>query len=272
MRTLLVVLLLAVTVSSSAQHLKLKNYSAGYRAFEVDGVGNNPLTILPFLKKPATYQNFINSLQYNGLYGNPSIQILRNYYFGAEWYKDSTESRFWKKYSLQTNLYLSNRLKKDNMALLNEQVVFSPNDTTFHRDQYSLVQQQQFVGATIGINRRFKISNRLKFFTGFHVQGSYAYLHKYQQRLDSSVFNHQSRTTKITLLPDLEGRKFFQWQAMIPIGVEMNVWKESIFIRAEAIAGIIGDRYRTTWPKREAHGLGFALIYRPENNNVNKRK
>jgi hypothetical protein len=250
------------TVCSKAQHFQLKNYGAGYRMFEINSVGNSPLTIAPFLKDPLPYQAYINSIQYNGLYGNPGIEILRNYYLTAEWDKNSPESRFWKKHTIQLELLVSNRLRKDNMALLNERFVVSPNDTTLFRDTYSLVQKQQFFGAGIGLNRRIKISNKLQFLTGLHLQGSLALVHHYHQQWDSSSYHHQTRTTKTTILTDLKGKNFFQWQAMIPLGIEISVYKKTIFLRAELEAGIVGSRYRkSNFSKKEAHGVGLWVIY-----------
>ena len=36
-----------------AQAWRIKNYSAGYKIFEVTSVGNNPYTITPLLKDPV---------------------------------------------------------------------------------------------------------------------------------------------------------------------------------------------------------------------------
>ncbi len=250
-------------VRSKGQHLKIRDYSAGYRVFWVDAVGNNPTTITPFLKDPASYQRFLNSMQYNSLSGNPGIESFRNYYVSAEWYKSSAASRFWKHHTIQTGLLISNKLVKDNMVIGNEDVVFSPSDTIFYRDLYSVVQKEQFLGATIGLNRRIRISNRFTFLAGFSLQGSFAFLHNYQQQWDSSRYSRQQGwQAKTTQLPDLKGKNFFRWQAMIPLGIEMNIYRKIFFIRLEVDAGIIGDRYRSSYQK-EGHGAGVWFTYRP---------
>ena len=267
MRIFILLAFATATITSNAQHLKIKNYGAGYRVFELDGVGNNPLTIAPFLKNPGTYQTYINNqVQYNGIFGNPGVQILRNYNISAEWYKDSTESRFWKKYTVQTGVFLSNRLTKNNMALENQRFVTSSTDTIMYRDVYSLVQKQQFLGVNAGINRRSKISKALSFITGFQLQGSIAFLHRYQEQWDSSTYHNQIWTTRTSQLPDLKGKNFIQWRMTVPIGLEFNAYKHEIFLRAEFDLGIVGDRYRRSsgFLNNEAHGYSLCILYQPK--------
>lgn len=267
MRTLILMVFIITTITTNAQRLRIKNYSVGYRVFEIDGVGNNPLTIAPFLKNPWAYQTYINNqVQYNGIFGNPGVQILRNYNISAEWYKNSTESRFWKKYTVQTGVFLSNRLTKNNMALENQRFVTSSTDTILYRDVYSLVQKQQFVGINIGINKRIRISKPLTFITGFHLQGSIAFLHRYQQQWDSSTYHKQIWTTKTSQLPGLKGKNFFQWRMTVPIGLEFNAYKHEIYLRAEFDLGIVGDRYRrrSGFLNNEAHGYSLYILYQPK--------
>jgi hypothetical protein len=257
-------MLLFAALSCDAQNFRIKNYSLGYRAVEIEAVGNNPLTIPPFLKNPWVYQNYLNNqVQYNGITGDPGIQIVRNYSFSTEWYKDSAESRFWRRYTIQTGLFLSNRLTK-NMSLENQRFVSTATDTTSYRDVYSLVQKQQFLGISTGINRRIRISNSLMFFTGFQLQGTTAFSHSYQQQWDSSVYHKQVWTTKTTRLPNLKGKNYLQWQALIPLAFELNAYKHEVFLRAEFDYGITGDRYRTSYTTKETDGFSFWLIYLPK--------
>lgn len=263
MRSLIFLLLVFLNIVSEAQRLKIKNYSIGYRAFEIDAVGNNPSAIAPFLKDSWTYKNYINQIQYNSVYGNPGVQILRDYFINMDLQKIS-ESRFWKKNTIQLGLFLSNQLRKDNMALANDRFVISPNDTTLFSDKYSIAQKQQFAGVNVGFNRRIQLSKQLQFITGFHLQGGIAFLHEYSQRWDSSFYRRQVWTTRTFFLPDLKGKNFFQWRAMIPLGLELNVYKQEFFVRAEFDLGIVGDPFRKeAFTKREAHGYGIWLIYQP---------
>jgi hypothetical protein len=246
------------------QALKITRYNAGCRTFEIDGVGNNPLTIAPLLKNPTAYQNYIHNIQYSGIFGNPGTQILRDYYMNVEWQRNPSESRFWKKHSLQTGFFVSSQLVKDKMGFENERYVVAPGDTAFYQDQYFVAQEQQFIGANIGLNKRARISNKLQFLTGVYIQGGFAFVHKYSHLWDSSVFRNQTWTSKITVLPSFEGKNFFQWQGMIPLGLEMDVYHKMIFLRMELDIGIVQDRYRNTPSKKEAHGFGCWLVYQPK--------
>jgi hypothetical protein len=257
-------LLLSASFICNAQRIKITRYDAGCRIFEIEGVGNNPLAIAPFLKNPSEYQKFIDTVQYNGLFGSPGIQITRDYYLNVEWHKSSSQSRFWKKHTLQTGFFVTNELTKDNMGLENEKYVVSPGDTAFYQDQYFIVQKQQFLGANIGLNRRMKISNRIQFLTGLNLQGDFAFVHKYHQLWDSSVFRNHIWTGKVTVLPNLDGKNFSQWQATIPLGFEMDVYNKMVFLRAEFDLGIVQDRYRGVPSKKEANGFGFLVVYQPK--------
>jgi hypothetical protein len=264
--TLLFFFIAILIIDVNAQHLKFKNYSVGYRVFEINAIGNNPITIARFLKDPVTYQNFINSIKYTILNGNPGIQRLHNYYINAELYKNSTSSGFWKRHTILTGLFISKKLIKDNMAIGNQEFVYSSSDTTLYINQFSVFQKQQFLGAIVGLNRRFRISNKFNFSTGLYYQASFAFFHKYQQQLDSTIFTTRTgRKTKTTRLPDLKGKNFYQWQAMIPLGFELDLYRKKWFFRLEADLGIIGSRFRPkSYYNREALGAGLSLIYQPE--------
>ncbi len=261
--TLLLFFLIILNININAQHLKIKNFSVGYRVFEIDAIGNNPTTIAPFLKNPSSYLNYINSIQYNSIYGSPGIQRLHTYYINTELFKSSPSSRFWKKHTIQTGLLITNKLVKKGLALGNQGYIDLPPDTILYTNLYTLVQKQQFLGVNAGINKRFKISKRLVFLTGIHVQGSFAFIHNYNQQLDSNRFiRPNGRFTKTTHLPDLKGKNFFQWQAMVPLALEFEMYKKQIFIRLEANLGTIGGTFRHGENSgKEAHGAGLWLIY-----------
>jgi hypothetical protein len=257
----------AITVFSfnaMAQEWKIKSYNFGYRIFEVNAVGNNPTTIAPLLKEQANYQSYLNTIEYNSLYGNPGIMKLQTFYVNAEWQKTNSLSRFWRKYALQAGLLLSTKITMDAGAI-GEETYLSSSDTVRHRNMYSLMKNQKFFGANAGVNRRFPISKRLKFMMGVHAQGSFAIVHNYQQRWDSSTFTPSSGwNTKTSGLPDLKGKNFFQWQIMVPLGLEYEL-KERLLIRFELDAGLIGSRFRSKdLAAKEANGAGIWIIYRPK--------
>ncbi|HEV8083316.1 MAG TPA: hypothetical protein VGP55_08955 [Chitinophagaceae bacterium] len=246
---------------ASAQHLRFENISLGYKVFYIDGVGNNPTTIAALMKDHVSYQNFLSSLNYNGIFGNPEIQALKTFYINTEIFKENTFSHFWRKYRVQTGFLITNKLEKKGLGV--ERRDYSAADSTLTINSYSLVQNQKFLGVTAGLNRRIKISNKLNFLIGLHFQASFALQHYYQQQLDSFSINNSGRFSSSTQLPDRKGKNFFQWQAIVPFGLEVDIYKKQFYVRAEGDAGIIGSRYRPKNSyKNQAWGIGLATIYR----------
>jgi hypothetical protein len=254
-------------IGLKAQEWKIKSYNLGYRIFEINAVGNNPTTIASLLKEPAAYQRYLSSITSNTLYGNPQILQLHTFYVNTEWQKDRALLRFWKKYTVHTGLLLTTRIKQDAGAIGDENY-FSSSDTVMNRNLYSLTKNQQFFGANAGVNRRFVISKKLNFMTGLHAQGSFALVHNYKQRWDSSTYTQSGGwNTKTTQLHNLKGKNFFQWQLMVPLGLEYEFLKKQFFIRFELDAGIVGSRYRPkNFSAKEAHGAGLWLVYKPTTN------
>jgi len=250
----------------SAQKFQLKNYSVGIRIFEQNDVGNNPLTITAFLKDPVAYQQQVNNFQYNGLRGDPGISVVKNYYINTEWYKPTAEPRFWKKYSLQMGLQVSQLISQPTGSLSNQYVTFLP-DTVIHKTEYSLSRRVQFVGLNAGLNRRYRLGKKVQLLAGLHLQGGFALLHKYYPQTDNSTITIKNGTGKrqhfITSEPALKGTNYFQWQAMVPLGIEVALYQNRLFARAEVMPGFIKNRYRTVASKKEAHGAGIWLIYQP---------
>lgn len=247
-----------------SQKLSIRNFSAGYRIFEIKSFGNNPKTIGSFLKDPVAYQNFINTIKHNGMMGNPGTLQLHTFYLNAELQGSPVRSRFWRKNTLQLGLLLTNKLSTSAGALTNETSFFG-QDTIIYNDNYSLRKNQQFIGGLVGINRRFTISKKFQVLTGLHFQGSFAFIHDYEQRLDSSTYVlNGERKTNSTMLPSLKGKNFFQWQAMIPLGIEYDVYQKQFYLRLEADLGIVGSRYiPRDFAEMEALGAGLSFIYRP---------
>lgn len=263
-KALSILLLVFVTVNSikvKAQNWKVRNYSIGYRIFEINSIDNNPFSIAKLLKDPLTYQNYLSNIRYNSFYGNPQVVQLHTGYINIEWFKDASLSRFWKKYTIQTGLLATGGITRGAGAIGEEN--FNPADTSAEINMYSLTRKQQFFGLNAGLNRRFNISKKLRFFTGFHTQGSFSLVHYYKQQWDSSTYTPATgRKTGTTKLPDLKGRNYFQWQLMIPLGLEYELYKKRFFIRVEVDAGIAANRYVARgFANREAHGAGVWLIY-----------
>ncbi len=248
-----------------AQQKIIKNYSAGLRIFEYNMIGNNPTTLAPQLKDPVSYLYTLNNFSYNSLHGNPAIAYMKNFYLNLEIRGRDSASRFWKNHSIQTGIVFTNKLSRNAGAIEDIQWDFIP-DTIKRTRGYSYIEQIQFLGANTGINRRFKVAKNIQLLAGLQVQGSFAIIHTYKQQMDSSAFKLGAGWIyqKSTSLPDLAGKRYFQWQAYIPIGMEVNVYKQVFFIRLEAMIGLIGSSTReNTISNKEAHGVGIWLVYQP---------
>lgn len=249
-----------------AQQSFIKNYSVGFRIFEYSSVGNNPTTLAPQLKDPVSYLYTLNNFSYNSLYGNPYIAYMKNFYLNVEMRGRDSLSRFWKKNSIQAGILMTNRLSRSVGAVEDIQYDSFP-DFIRRNKKYSYTEQIQFLGVNIGFNRRFKLSRNVQFLLGLQVQGSFAVHHNYKQQLDSTAFKYGIGLIydKSTPLNDLKGKQYFQWQAMIPLGLEVNIYKQEFFMRLEAMLGIIGNSTRDKInADKQAHGVGIWLVYEPK--------
>jgi hypothetical protein len=127
--SLFIVAACCISVSATAQRLGIKSYSVGYRIFEMDPVGSDPRMLPPLMKDPAAYRNFINTLQYNGLYPNAhSSGAAHTFFINAELYKNRPESRFWKNHTVQVGIFSTTQRKNHGSTLENVRV---SDDTTF---------------------------------------------------------------------------------------------------------------------------------------------
>ena len=253
--------LFALTLSVQAQKgFYVKRLSAGYRISEIDAIGTNPFTISPLLKDPTTYNEFLSNFVYNGYGGTPAPQTVHTVYLNAELYKNR-RSGFWKHIYLQGGLFITNKLSIEAGGLDHSYL----QDSTIHNTTYSLYHNTQYSGINLGINRTTKITKRFNSTIGLQVQGSIALIHNYQQHLDSSQLK-LSDTNWETLysqqLPTMQGKHYFQWQIMLPLGIEYEVWKQRLTIRAEIAPAYVHCRYRgKSFATSEAHSAGLWFIY-----------
>ena len=256
---LLLAILLVFQLNVEAQK-NIRSYFISYRVFEMSGSGNNPYTAAPFLRRPESYTSFLASLPANGGTGNPSIQRVRYFSAGLEWRK-ANANRFWKHHSLSGELFLSPKMRIDAGSITNTTYQFSP-DTVILRSAYALTREQQFLGAGIGLNRRFRLTNRLNFSAGFRILGGLAIVQNYRPSMDTfEVRPGISYLERSTPLPVLKGRNLAQWQLMLPLALEANLYQNFTF-RLEGSLGTVYSKLRPNSPVgREAHSAGLCLLY-----------
>ena len=272
MRNLLsVMFLIGLSSSLSAQHLQIRNLSLGWRVFELDGVGSNPATIGQLMKNPAAYHHYLEGIRYNGFYGGVEVQRVQTFYLTTEIGKPNTAAGFWKSHTLQVGL-LATAPSARNMGLNQNDLFPSPNASNafrYREEVYSFVQKQRFAGVSAGINRRVRLfTDRLHFVTGLHIQGSVAIAHRYEQQFkfrEWQVENNQAILSETGggQLQGFRGKNYFQWQVMVPLGLEAAIYQQRLFLRLEADLGMVESPVR---PPRNtpinAPGVGVWLTYR----------
>lgn len=255
----------ALNLTAHAQKgFYIKKLSAGYRISEINAIGTNPFNISPLLKNPAAYNQFLNQFIYNGYGGSPGPQTVHTFYIKAEIYKNRRYG-FWKHIYLQTGLFITNQLPTTAGGLEHIYLQDSTN-ITYSKTTYSLKHNTQYFGINLGINRTTKLAKRLNSTIGLQVQGGIALIHYYQQFLDSSLLRVSVanwETLYSQQLPTLQGKHYFQWQIMLPLGIEYEVWKQRLTIRIEIAPAYIRSRYRDkSFAAGEAHAAGLWFIYK----------
>ncbi len=259
---LVLIFLFALTLTTQAQNgFYIKRYSVGYRISEIDAIGTNPLDISPLLKDPTPYNEFLSNFVYNGYGGTPAPQTVHTVYINTEFYKNHRYG-FWKHIYLQGGLFMTNKLSINAGGLDHSYL----QDSTIHNTTYSLYHNTQYLGVNLGINRTTKLAKRLQSTIGLQVQGSVALIHNFKQFLDSSQLRLSGTDWEMLYseqLPTLQGKHYFQWQIMLPLGIEYEVWKQRLTIRAEVAPGYVRSRYRNkSFAAGEAHSAGLWFIYR----------
>ena len=264
--SLLFICLFDLVFLSHAQYgFKIKSYDVGYRIYQIDAIGTNPTAISPLLKNPQPYMHFLNNLRYNSLYGEPGPQTVHDLYFNVELNKNAS-SGFWKKHTIQAGLFITKKMTKGAGAMENLYSKDTVNYSDRYSEKYVLTQNMQFAGINLGLTRRIKVARRLQTIIGIQGQGGFAFVHNYQPYWDSSfrVSADPWQTKSVTYLPALKGKNFFQWQVMLPLGLEYQIYKDKFFVRLEVEPGIVGNRYiYNSFAAREAHGAGIWIIYCP---------
>ncbi len=248
---------------SSAQEKMVRSISVGWRSFEMDMPGSNPLSIPPLLQQPVGYIDLLSRFPYNGLMGNPSSPWMQHFYLDAEWRGKHADNRFWKKHGLITGLYMTESMRRPTGSLSVRKEQVTP-DIVVTEVAWSFTQQMRFAGAHVGLIRRFSVSRRIDLCASFDAQAGWAFGHRYMQRIDSTILRPgQSPLVHRKSLPDLAGKHFLQWHFMIPLAIELDLYRKQFFLRLEFIAGMLGGPMRRkTLYGNEAHGFGISLIRR----------
>jgi|GEM_PF-1696231 len=258
-------LLLLWHKQSTAQKIFLKSYQLGYTITDRDPFRNNPSNLAPLLKNQAEYISLINSINHNGIYGNPAIEKIKSISFAIELSKNNLHSFFWKHFTISLGAGISGKIRKDGMGL-NNRNVFN-YDTLNHRKIEStlwITNFSQQINFTGGLNYKVKIFNGVRFTTGIIFQPNLTLNNCFDMQIDSIFFK---KNTGIIIkngnITTMEGVPVFSFNLYIPAGVEVDVYKQQFFIQSTFNAGFLFSRYYLDQNKKEANGFGFSLIYKP---------
>lgn len=258
---LLLSFLTALNLTAHAQKgFYIKKLSVGYRISEIDAIGTNPFTISPLLKDPGSYNQFLNQFIYNGYGGSPGPQTIHTFFINVELYKNRRYG-FWRHTYLQTGLFMTNNLHTTAGSLDNSYL----QDSTIYNTTYSLKHNTRYFGINLGINRTTKLAKRLQSTIGLEVQGGFALIHNYQPHIESRLLRPSAthpETIYSRQLLTMQGKHYFQWQIMLPLGIEYEMWKQKLAIRVELVPAYVHCQYRNkSFAAGEAHAAGLRLIY-----------
>lgn len=261
-RSLLFTFVLLITFNhANGQLLKIKDYGFSYRIYESSLIGNNPMTLHKFIKDPYSYNNLLNQINYNSIYGNPGIINLKTFYLFSRFVINNPESKFWRKNNFQLGLFATQKVTESSGGFSNNFATYSP-DTVFHTHSWMLTRNIQHFGIQAGLNRCLNNPMKeVKLYSGILIQGGLALMNNYDNSFDTATFSsRQGWQHQIKKLPDIKGKNYFQWQLMIPFGIEFPIIQRKIYIRADVNAGITGNSITNTFDG--AHGIGAAIIYK----------
>ena len=236
---------------------------AGFRIFQIEAIGNNPLTISPFLRNSTEYRDYLMSINYDSYSGKPAILNIPNYYLNTEWRPKNPSRTKWTKYSFLAGLDFTKKLIVNGGSVADHQIIYGA-DTIVYSNTLTLTKQLRFFGAHFGIYRHYPLFGNLSALAGLQFQANLASL-MLEQRWDSTaIVVGESGTTRTAQLEDQPGRNYFQWQLMIPLGLEYAFANQKFCLRLEANPGIVrGYKRPTRFNASEAHGIGISFFYRP---------
>ncbi|RZM27336.1 MAG: hypothetical protein EOO88_13705 [Pedobacter sp.] len=258
------VFLCSPSLLSAQKGLQLKNVGVGYSVAELDLVGNNPYTVIFLMKSPGAYHSYINNYQFDETYGNPGIFNLRFLNLTAEFHKPASDSRFWRKFTVEAGISVSNRIHESAGALQHNTYETTPEYV--HRyEKFSLVRNQRFAAVNFTLYRKLRLGERLTGSVGVRYQPGLLITNKYEASWDTAVYSASAGLrSSVTTLPDFQGKRYFQTQLMLPIGIEWQVVPSRLAFRLQLTPGVLYHKYkRNEFAASELHSAGVTVLYSP---------
>lgn len=262
--TILLTIFFLPSVSHAQKGLQLRNLGIGYSIGELDLIGNNPNTLVSFMKDPGSYHSYINNHQFDEVEGNPVIHALGFLNLTAEFHKPGSDSRFWRKFTVEGGLSISSRIYESAGAMTHNTYETSPGYV--HRyEKLSIVRNQRFAAVNLALYRKFRFSDRLTGSIGFRYQPGILITNRYEASWDTAVYTPSAGLiSRVTTLPDFRGKTYFQTQLMLPINIEWQVVPSTLAVRLQLSPGLIYNKYkRNDFASSEFHTAGVSVLYSP---------
>lgn len=226
------------------------------------------MTLPVYLKKPSGYLATLQSLDINSLHGDPGPLTYQRVFLQADLAKRNAKAGFWSKTTFPVGVNFAFRQSRSGM-MVEENEWHSGNingNNTLDVRRYWLAQKQSFVGVHTGMNRQLFAGKRFKFSTGLFVQGEVAIRHRFQLQFDTSAYDLQNRSllfSQSERKPDLAGRNFFQWALLVPLSVEINLYKKQWLVKPELTLGWLKNRFlRERNFSQESLNAAIFFVYR----------
>lgn len=250
----------------SAQKINIKSYQVSYSILDRDPYRNNPITLAPLLKNKTGYDNLINSINHNEVYGNPSIEKIKNFSLSIELSKQNFNSFFWRHFSIRLGVGLSNKIRKNGMGLVNNEVI---NYDTINyrkiRSEFWIINASRQLSFITGLTYKKNIFKHVKFATGFVFQPNITLSNNFSSNIDTTFFKKDNTINiKYGGTNEAKGISVFTYNLYIPLGLNVNVYREQLFIQSSVNIGFLFSKYYLDTNKKEANGIEFSIIYQPE--------
>jgi hypothetical protein len=268
MRKIYTILLFLIVNSSLAQKLSIKNFQLSFSILERERFANNPETISPLIEDKASYQNSIDSFLSNGFYGAPGPEKVKSWQIAVELSTKNRNSFFGRHMAIKLGFGIANKIRKDHIGLdyRNYQIIDSVNNI-FYKSQYDIVHNSRQAGLLVALTYRTKIFNHVQFTTGLVFQPNITLYSKFERQVsyDTLYTPGNIKTSRSAPLPTLKGVSIFTYNIYVPLGLEINAYKQKVFFRAVLNAGFLHSRYyQLTSKKNECNGVELGIIYQPK--------
>lgn len=263
-KLILLLMLVCSTSLLQAQRFKVHSWEGGLRWWEVDRTANNPIQLIPLLRTPGPYIDFIRGFfppaAYNtGITGNPGLEN-QVFLFGGLTFAATGNSYFSKHFRLTTHLLLSLPERSRNGTLFYEQEEATPAETFRTQVTLSLKDRRQYGALDAGIHWRSHHGRPVGFTAGLQLQGTVSLHHSYTAVVDTVRLSTSGRRSASSYrpLPLLEGKALSFWQAYVPLGVEWQPRRSAFYLRTGLSLGILRGQYRPArW--EAANGLSLTV-------------